>query len=254
MRTARRLSMPAVFAAALSVVLVVAACGGGDEATPTPAPPTAAPTPSPTTTPLPPISRDDLRGMVLTQSDVAAEFPMLVFNAGQSGFDDNEDAAIDTIDPDDSGPDLEARGRIDGYDSVFADSAAFLEKTGNPFTLDTVVGLFDSSESARAFLQREFADFSRFQGREIDTDGTILKEFRPSDVPAVGSDSAGGVVTLSVPELATDFFAPIFEWRRGRIVATIRMIDLEEQDRSGAIGRLAQEMDARIAAVLAGKQ
>ena len=101
--------------------------------------------------------------MVLVQVDIDAEFPELLFDVEESGYVDNDAAAEDTIDPDDTGSDLTDSGRLDGYEHAFFDFDA-LER---PIILGAQVNLFSSDQEALDFLQRQVDDFRLFQGVEI---------------------------------------------------------------------------------------
>lgn len=213
--------------------LILVACAGGAEPTPTP---------------FPAVTRSDLPGMVLTQSEIEAEFPGQLLDDDASGFQDNE--AEGTIDPDDTASDIADRGRIDGYDHGFLDLSVMSEgQKGRPFAVFSGVDLFDTPDSAQAFLQREFKDYNRFQG--IDLDERTFTDFQAAAAPDLGSDPVAGVLTVSMEASELELTILFFWWRRGPILALVAVSALDKEDRSAALERLARLMNDRIDGVLA---
>ena len=232
--------------------VLVAACGGS-VVTPTPATtPTPTLQPTATLTPIGTVTREDLPGMVLDQADVDAEFPGLPLDVEDSGSMDNEAATEETIDPDDTATDLTALGRLDGYEHEFFDSAAFFEgppAAGRPFLMEVVVDLFDSQRSAQAFLQRQIADFRRFQGIEID--GNTVEEFQELGAHDWGMDAVAARYTLVFFE--AKIYVSFVAWIRGPVVARVVVGTWDDADLSAAVNRLGLRMDQRIDDVLAGE-
>ena len=192
--------------------------------------------------------------MVLDQADVDVEFPGLPLDVGDSGSMDNEAATEETIDPDDTATDLTAQGRLDGYAHEFFDPAAFFEgasAAGRPFLMEVVVDLFDSQRSAQAFLQRQIADFRRFQGIEID--GNTVEEFQEFGAPDVGTDAVAVRLTFSTVGLKVKLYSTFVAWIKGPVVARIGVGALDDSDLSAAVNRLALRMDQRIDGVPAGE-
>ena len=129
---------PRLFPAVLILFLLAAIACGNFSSTETPVPffsptpiPTAAATPLPTATTEPTLiptrppplvadpiaiaalTRQHLPSIVLTLAQVQAEFPRLPLDPDGTSYQDNEAAADNSLDPDDTGPDLAARGHLD---------------------------------------------------------------------------------------------------------------------------------------------
>ena len=219
--------------------------------------PGAVVTPVPAPTPPPPapisifeVTREHLPGMVLTEEDVAVEFPFMVPDPVESGYQDNEVEAEDTIDPEDTASDLEARGRIDGYEVAFSDFEILVggeTSPGRPTFATSSVDLFDTPESALAFIQRQIDDFRRFAGSQVE-EGFILEALLEFDAPDVGEDTVAGRLDaiLSAPGLETELKATFVVWRRGPVVAVVFVTAVNEEDYGAAVERLARRMDQRI--------
>ena len=160
----------------------------------------------------------------------------------------------ETTDPNDTASDLAASGRLDGYALEFSDpQALFGDETlaGRIFGVGTSVDLFDTQESATAFLQREIEDIRRFQGSAIE--GVTLKEFQEFIAPDVGTHAVAGRFIVSVFGLDLAVHLTGVRWVRGPVVATVGITALDDADQSGAIERLTLRMDQRIDDVLAGE-
>jgi hypothetical protein len=94
---------------------------------------------------------------VLTLAQVQAEFPALPLDPDATGYQDNEAAANNSLDPDDSGPDLAARGRLDGYQASFFDPVSIFGGSSSgdqPIVAELSVHLFSNSGAAQAFIRQ----------------------------------------------------------------------------------------------------
>jgi hypothetical protein len=192
--------------------------------------------------------------MVLDQSDIDVEFPGLPLDSKEIGYRDNEDAARDTINPDDTAADLAAGGRLDGYKHSFFDPEALFggaSSTERTFGALAEVSLFDSRGSAQAFLLRMVEDFRRFQGIAID--GVTLDNFQELDPPVVGTDAVAFRVRTSAIGLQTTAYSDVVGWVRGPLVATVGVVAVGDADLSEPLIRLVTRMDQRIDGVLAGE-
>ncbi len=185
--------------------------------------------------------------MVLTQPEVAAEFPASQLDDAERGYQDGRAAANDTIDPADGPEDLAAQGRLDGYRHRFTDPTVLF----GPEVLSTV-DLFDTAESAGAFLRRQMEDSRRLVGSEVE-EGLTIKSFKDLDTPDVGEDAIGGFLVGSSEGLKVDAGNTFLKWRRGTAVAGVRLISFDGADHADSVRRLAREMDRRIDRVLAGE-
>ena len=138
--------------------------------------------------------------MVLSQTDIKAEFPLLELDMEESGYQDNDDAAEATVNPDDTGADLAAMGRLDGYVLSYFDlEALFVDdpSVARPFALSASVDLFESPQAAQAFIQLQIEDYDRLAGSAIE-EGVILTGFETSVAPDVGTDAVAGRYGLSI--------------------------------------------------------
>jgi hypothetical protein len=107
------------------------------------------------------ITENDLAIMVLPQEDLGEEFADLQID-DESGFVDNEEAADDTVDPDDTADDLERAGRINGYQLNFsigeAEVVRVLQAGEGVILVGTEVELFDDADSASDYLAKQVED------------------------------------------------------------------------------------------------
>ena len=200
------------------------------------------------------VTREHLPSMVLTADQVQAEFPGLPLDSEDSGYEDNEAAAEDSLDPDDSGPDLAVRGRLDGYQAVFLDAAGLFggSSTGDrPLAAEFSVDLFNNSGSAQSFIRRVVQDYRRLQGREID-EGVTLNEFAPFSASQVGTDTLAGRYSGTIEALDLEFFGTFILWRQDNLVLSIDIGATDDRDWAASAQRLALLMDQRLDGVLAG--
>ena len=177
--------------------------------------------------------------MVLSEEEVQTRFLLLQIDTGGSGYQDNQAAAGDTINPSDTAEDLASQGRLDGYKHDFIDP-------GGLFVISSSVDRFDTPGSAQTFVKRQIDDIRQLKGKEIE-EGVILKEFQDLDPPSVGSDAVAARLTASIVALGSVVRVAVVSWRRGSVVASVGIVGFDAVDRSAAAGRLARRMDRRIA-------
>ena len=200
-----------------------------------------------------PIAREFLAAVALTEAEVGAEFPDLELDRDATGYNDNRRAIEDTVDPDDTGSDLDAEGRLDGYEIDFSNITVLLQpeaNEGQAFTLRAAVDLFSSPSAARAFIRSEADDYSRLAGTEVES-GFSVKVFERRTAPNVGEEAIAARVSVSLDSV--DVSGYYVTWRRGAVTGTVLVASVGEADPSGAVGRLAQLMDRRIELALAGE-
>ena len=256
--------------AALLGMLVIVGCGEqatqptSEEAIPTTSSPltgNGVPTPTPTPdasqspdTVLIDVTRDHLPAMVLAHSEIQLEFPFLQLEPTLTGYQDNEQAAGQTMDPNDTSGDLAERGRLDGYETEFVDSAvqaSGLTSQERPLGLSVSLNLMETPESARRYLKDQMDEIQRFQG--VDVDGTIVNEFRQAELAGLVEYAVADCVTIAIAAFGATAQAGVVLWQRGPIVAIVGVTGFDDSDRSAAIERLARQMDRRIKRVLAGE-
>ena len=200
------------------------------------------------------VTREHLPSIVLTPAQVQAEFPGLPLDSEDTGYQDNEAAAEASLDPDDTGLDLAARGRLDGYQGSFFDYAGLFEGSSSrdqPVAADFSVELFSSSGAAQAFIRRTVQDYRRMQGQEVE-EGVTFNQFTAFTAPQVGTDALAGRYNFTVQSLDLEFFGTFIVWRRDNLVLSIVMGATDDRDWAAPAQRLAHLMDHRLDRVLAG--
>ena len=133
--------------------------------------------------------------MVIVTGDVESALPGLGLIRVLNDFLDNDGVAAGTIDPVDTGADIAARGRLDGFDGEFRNA------TGD-VSVSASADLFDSEELAEAYLGLQIQDFQRLEGTVIQEAGqqspeVILSQFQQVTPPNVGQDAVSGILTFS---------------------------------------------------------
>lgn len=108
-----------------------------------------------TTAPTRPVTGLDLPSVVLPQSAIQVEFPGFQLDADGTGPRNNQDAADDTIEPDDTAAELAAQGHLEGYEQAFNEPNVSLGAR-----ISTRADLFGTPELALAFLKRSTRDLS----------------------------------------------------------------------------------------------
>ena len=178
------------------------------------------------------VTREHLPSIVLTPDQVQAEFPGLPLDSEDTGYQDNEAAAEDSLDPEDSGLDLAARGRLDGYEVSFLDSESLFDRSSSgdrPLGAGFSVDLFNSSGAAQAFIRRVVQDYRRLQGREV-AEGVTLDKFAPFTAPQVGTDALAGRYSGTVEALDLEYFGTFILWRRDNLVLSSQIVATDDSD------------------------
>ena len=174
--------------------------------------------------------------MILALTDVANAFPGFAADISSSGYEDNDQAAENSIDPAATGSGLAARGRIVGYKVDFTDLGDALGPT-----VSSLVDLLDSPASATASLQRQVEDFKKFEGTDL-AEGINFKEFVETYAPSVGSDAIAGRITVVAQTPAGDLniVQTFVAWRRGPMTAGVFVVANDTKDRSAIVSFLAR--------------
>ncbi len=202
--------------------------------------------------------------MVLQPEDIEAGLPGVDMRLDDGGYTDNESAADNTPDPGDTGADLEAQGRIEGYSYNYSNPAdpVFSFSSSSPadpvvVTVGTSVDLFDTPESASAFIQRQMDDLRRFAE---ESDEIVLEEFQESVTPDLGDDTVAAWLILDPADEENKSSGALVMWRRGPVIALLGILSRGGQDRSADVEELVRQteelalrMDQRIDGVLAGE-
>ena len=203
---------------------------------------TPEPTATPTPTPVPEVTRDDLPGMVIVEADVESALPGLGLFDFFSGFVGSDELANGTLDPEDTGADIAARGRLDGF------SSEFKEPTGIN-SVSASADLFETEEQARAYLDLQIQDLQVLVGTDIQ-EGVTLTNFQQTTPPQVGDAAVAGTITFSIPSAGLTLTQTLVSWHRGEVVGTVSAGTFGPEDRTAATDELAQRMDELILAAL----
>ena len=180
----------------------------------------------------------------MTESDIASRFPTLKLDPDASGYQDNDDDAESTLDPEDTASDLAGQGRLDGYQVEFPDP-------GGLFLIQVSVDFFDTPESAQASFELQIADFCRFEGDEVE-EGVVLEEFLTSDAPDIGEDATAGRLVVNFKSAGLTATFTFVSWVSGTLVANTAVVAFDDVDRSTAINLLARRMNLKVEGALAG--
>ena len=181
--------------------------------------------------------------------DVENALPGLGLIRVSSGFLDNDGVAGGTIDPADTGADVAAQGRLDGFSSEF-------RNTTGDFSVSAGTDLFQTEALAQAYLGLQVQDFQRLEGTVIQeavegqSPEVILSQFRQVAPPNVGQDAISGELTFSFTGLDFTLTNTFVSWHRRNVVATVVVGAFDQEDRTAATNQLAQRMDELILAAL----
>lgn len=209
-------------------------CAGREDVAPAPTAPT--------------VTSDQLLDSLLTEEDIAAEFPLL--GPGDVRHLTNELFA--EMIPGATASDVAARGFIDAFDKTFIDSGPPVIETSldRPAGLVAIVHLLDSVQSADSFMDRggiSPGEHMRGTGRGASIIGT-----QELAAPEVGERSAAVQVTNYDEETGRETTEQVVFWRRGPMIGRITIQAIDQQDRGFILERLARKADQRMMSVLDG--
>jgi len=215
-------------------LLVASACGGGgDELEKA----------------LQSLSEDDLAIMVLPQEAFGDASDGLEV-ASYSGVNDSSEVADDTLDPEDTGDDLEEAGFVTGYSLDFEDpSFSALEEAAGILIVSSTVELFEDEQAASSYLAKLLEDNRRFEGEEVEP-GTTLEEVEEFVVEGIADDATGLVLHGSFGE--TDFYATGVIFTVGRLRAGVGITKADDSDVTPDAERIGRAFAERIEGVLLG--
>ncbi|MEX2102720.1 MAG: hypothetical protein WD805_02060 [Gaiellaceae bacterium] len=192
------------------------------------------------------LGRNEMATMVLPRDAMGGAYADLELHEESSGHVDNAKRAKENVDLEDSREALIRAGRIGGYSQAFRPS-----KGGTPLIeVSTTVELLRDEEMAAAYLEDQFADFERANGKKFE--GVSLRKAKRFPVTGIG-DEAGGV------EVAIAFkkrrgYSTIVAFRRGRVVAAADLTRADHRDVRGEVQRLARVLESRVSGVLRGEE
>ncbi|MGH9197883.1 MAG: hypothetical protein ACRD1T_19335, partial [Acidimicrobiia bacterium] len=195
------------------------------------------------------VTDDQLAIMVLPQEFVGDEFADLEVDS-DSGFQDNEAAADDTIDPDDTAENLAEAGRTNGYDLTFSDpSFSALEAGEGPLEVNSSVDLFATKEAAAQFIAKQVADYSSFEGQDVEP-GFRLASVETYTVDSLGDEAVGFDLQIQFSDVS--FYGIFVGFRLDRLVAAAGIATADDADVKAQSETLARLLEQRIRDVLLG--
>ena len=215
-------------------LLVASACGGGgDELEKA----------------LQSLSEDDLAIMVLPQEAFGDASDGLEV-ASYSGVNDSDEVADDTLDPEDTGDDLEEAGFVAGYSLNFEDPTfSALEEGKGVLDASSTVELFEDEAAAAAYLAKLLEDNRRFEGEEIEP-GTTLEGVEEFSVEGIADDATGLILHGSFGD--SDFYATGVVFTVGRLRAGVGISRADDSDVTAEAERIGGALAERIEGVLLG--
>ena len=217
-----------------AVLLVAAACAGGDDEL---------------ERALEALAEGDLAIMVLPQEELGDEFADLEVDE-DSGFNNNEDEANDTADPDDTAEELEEAGRINGYDLLYIDpDLSALEEGQGVILINTGLDLFEDNGAASDFIVDQLEDFLRLEGEEIES-GFTLEEVETFAVGGPGSDAVGLRLRSSFGD--TRIYGTTLAFKLDRLVGSVTINRADDTNVDSQAEEIARALEKRIEGVLLG--
>ena len=215
-------------------LLVASACGGGgDELEKA----------------LQSLSEDDLAIMVLPQEAFGGASDGLEV-ASYSGVKDSSEVADDTLDPEDTGDDLEEAGFVTGYSLGFEDpTLSALEEGKGVLDASSTVELFEDEAAAAAYLAKLLEDNRRFEGEETEP-GSTLEGVEEFSVEGIADDATGLILHGSFGD--SDFYATGVVFTLGRLRAGVGISRADDSDVMADAERIGRALAERIEGVLLG--
>ena len=195
------------------------------------------------------ITENDLSIMVLPQEDLGEEFAGLEID-DDSGFKDNEEAADETIDPNDTAEDLERAGRINGYELSYSDPMlSALEAGVGVITVTTEVDLFRDADAASDHLAKQVSDWQQLEGEEIEA-GLTLEKVEKFAVDGLADEAVGLRGRASFAEV--QFYQTVVAFRLNRLVGAAYAYRADDANINSQIEAIARALERRIEGVLLG--
>ena len=196
------------------------------------------------------VTKDHLPVMVLPQEDLGEEFADLEVDEG-SGFVDNQEAADNSIDPDDTAGDLEGAGRINGYELVYIDSdlLSALEAGGGVYEVGTGVELFEDGRAASDYLAKQVDDYLGLEGEEIDV-GLTLEKVETFAVGGLADEAVGLRARASLRDV--QLYGTVVIFRLDRLVGAVGVGRVDDANVNSQVEAIARALEQRIEGVLLG--
>ncbi len=219
-----------------AAALLAASCGGGGD-------PKGGPD-------LTSFTANDLAIAVLPAEQLAGAAQGLEIDPDQSGFSDNEQAADDTIDPEDDSADLDELGRENGYGLAYVDGDfSSLQAKRGVFAVSTGFDLMKDAKGAERFLEEQLADYERLVGTLVDTEVTLKTA---TVVRLAGPGEGASLLLSSIETNGVVLHATIVAFRLDRLVAAVVLVRADSADVSAQAKTIAASLARRLRDVAAG--
>ena len=186
------------------------------------------------------VSKNDLAIMVLP----AAEYGALANGARvdrDSGFQDAEAVAEDTLDPDDAASDIEAAGVEADYELAYTTSGS---------QLSSEIALLGSAEEAQALVGEKIGEAEQYEGTELPGGATVSRvEVEELDFPGDAAWRARATAKLGATEVTTSLLAFTVD----QVAAVVRVTKLGDVASDEELDGLASALADRIQEVADGE-
>lgn len=194
------------------------------------------------------ISDEQLTQMALSPSEWGDEYAALEPLA--SVLEEREQTAQHVSE--DEAQDLERFGELKSYEGGYRREGAFEKGTG-PFKVATRVAVFESGKGASGYLEDDLADLEEEIGKERGP--TTIHSVDRFAVEGIGDESLGVQISMSfLSDYGPSSIYQTMVWfREGRILAFVAVMRLDSKDVRAEAQALADKLDQRIQAVLAGQ-
>ena len=215
--------------------LVLAGCSGGGEKT--------------RVADEPEVTKAQLAAMVLLQAELG-EIAEGMKRHDDSGAVGNEEAAHDTLDPDDTARSLRIAGRLGGFKTYYGNGGLVaLKRKQGVISVGTEVELLEDTVYAAQYLHKQLGDFQRFEGKQ--RDGSKLSRVSSFQADLVGDEAEGLLATSTLGQQKLYMTAVAF--RRDRVIGVAMLLRADRDDAQAEARALAVKLDKRIEDVLAGR-
>ena len=194
------------------------------------------------------VAENDLAIMVLPQEVLGEEFAGLEID-DDSGFVDNEEAADDTIDPEDTAENLERAGRVNGYELGYeaADWFSLLEAGEGVLSVGTDVDLFRDGGVASDFVAKQLGDYLRLKGEEIEA-GITLEEVETFQVPGLADEAVGVRSRITFGD--AQMYGTFVGFRLDRLLGSAAIGRADDANVNSQVEEIARALEQRIEGVL----
>ena len=227
------LAMVILFAISLTMA---SACGGGNDGELEQA--------------LQSVQENDLAIMVLPQEDIGEEFADMEID-DDSGFVDSEEAADDTIDPEDTADDLEQAGRVNGYSLGYEtpDWFSALLAGAGLLAVGTDLDLFEDAEAASDFVLKQINDYLSLEGEEVEV-GVTLEKVDVFEVEGLADEAMGVKARISFGDL--EMYVTFVGFRIDRLLGSASIGRADDADVLSQVEDIVRALEERIEGVLLG--